>query len=138
MMRDVKGFLGVYPHDALARLPTPVPGNSLIMNLAVSSKPGTHWVPFYFTPNESLYLDSFGVPPDDRSLDYLERAGKEIVYNDEQLQEDDSEECGYFAMAMIRCLASGMSMGQTLELFKSQPSLYNERLVKQISADGKK
>jgi hypothetical protein len=133
MMKDVKGFLGVYPHDKLVKLPNPVPGNSLIMNLEVSTKPGTHWVPFYFQADQSLYIDSFGVPPDDRSLAYLERAGNPIVYNDEQLQEDTSEECGYFSMAIIRCLAGGKSLAQTLKLFQSHPSMYNERLVKEIS-----
>jgi hypothetical protein len=139
-MRDVKGFLGCYAHNQLASLGNPIRGQSLIMNLENIGQSGSHWVAMYFGdhPGGPLcgaaeYFDSFGLAPDDRSMTYLGKYGKNIMYNREKLQLDSSQECGYYSMSFIRCRVSGLTMLQSINEFRNYPGTYNEKLALELS-----
>jgi len=129
MMKDVDGFLGVYAHNEVDSLKAPKMGDSLIMNLDDSNEAGSHWVAFYFSPRSACYFDSFGVPPDDRSLKYLRKYNKLVAYSQLQLQEDCSEECGWYCMSFIRLMAEGNTFRETIETFRDHPGQYNEQLA---------
>jgi hypothetical protein len=124
-MKGVPGFLGVYAHDQVGDV-VPKEGDSLIMNLDTIHQGGSHWVAMYFG-DYAYYFDSFGVPPDDRSLDCLDKYDKDIRFSEEQIQEDCSQECGYYSMAFIRAMNSGMTFQEFLREFTSLPSEKNEK-----------
>ena len=133
-MEDVPGFLGVFPHDEISTI-IPKEGDSLIINLENHTLPGSHWIPFYFSSTDAIYCDSYGVPPDDRSFKLLGKYGKDIQYSEKQIQEDCSTECGYYSMAIIRMLQSGMTLEEALAEFTPEPSQKNEELVLDITED---
>jgi hypothetical protein len=126
LMSSEKGFLGCAAHNQLVGLGVPKTGGSVVMNLENSNQPGSHWVSFYFGPGTAEYFDSFGLPPDGRSFDYLNKSGKKVMWNNEKLQLNNSDECGYYAMDYIRGRNSGKSMSQVLNQFHGIPGSYNE------------
>ena len=71
-----------------------------IINLDNSNGNGTHWTALYFHPLNSYYCDSFGfVPP----LEVEEKI-KPYHYNDADIQDFNSEACGYYCLAFIKFL----------------------------------
>ena len=58
-----KKFEGVFAEDLLPRSMNIYPCG-YIVNTDPSSKPGKHWVAFYFTrPEQGEFFDSYGHPP---------------------------------------------------------------------------
>ena len=131
-MKDVEGFLGCFAHNEVGDI-DPKEGQSLIMNLDTISQGGSHWVAMFFSPDFAVYFDSFGVPPDNRSLDCLEKYDKPVQFSEEQIQEDQSEECGYYSMAFVRAMKSGMTLQEFLREFSSVPDGHNEREAIRLS-----
>ncbi len=74
----------------------PEENESAIVNLDVSSGPGTHWVCYYKKGSLVDYYDSFAYSPPIEIMNYLK--GCEIWYNYEGNQIFDSVYCGH------RCL----------------------------------
>ena len=71
-----------------------------IINLDTSNNNGTHWTALYYHPLNSYYCDSFGfVPP----LEVEEKI-KPYLYNDSDIQDFNSEACGYYCLAFIKFL----------------------------------
>lgn len=71
-----------------------------IINLDTSNNNGTHWTALYFHPLKSYYCDSFGfVPPLE-----VEQKIKPYLYNNEDIQDFNSEACGYYCLAFIKFL----------------------------------
>lgn len=73
---------------------------------------GTHWIAVdNRSPNDVIMFDPFGMPPDDRILAWMKTARSEgktrlgmrksIVYNTEQVQDADSECCGWFCLYLL-------------------------------------
>ena len=92
-----------------------------IINLDDSDGNGTHWTALYFNDNalNSCYFDSYGfVPP----LEVEEKI-KPYVYNDADIQDFNSEACGYYALAFIKFLYDKsnkeVAFRQFLQLFKN-------------------
>jgi len=105
---------------------------SAILNLDKPTGPGTHWVSvFYDKSNPSVYyIDPFGLPGPDKLNAYLTtQTKKPVEYLDEQLQEDESDECGYYALEFLRGLNAGVKFSQLLKKFTPYPSEHNEELV---------
>jgi hypothetical protein len=71
-----------------------------IINLDTSNNNGTHWTALFFHPLQSYYCDSFGfVPPLE-----VEQRIKPYLYNDKDMQDFNSEACGYYCLAFIKFL----------------------------------
>lgn len=71
-----------------------------IINLDDSNGNGTHWTALYHHPLNSYYCDSFGfVPPLE-----VEKKIKPYHYNDADIQDFNSEACGYYCLAFIKFL----------------------------------
>jgi len=71
-----------------------------IINLNNSNQDGSHWTVVCFTPLISYYFDSFGfVPPLE-----LDEIIKPYKYNDKDIQDLNSEACGYYCIAFIKFL----------------------------------
>lgn len=117
-------FLGVFPRD---RIPHTNPGDFYVANLDTTGRPGTHWVAALQRPKELLYFDSYGlVPPTEAA----ERAGGDrIVYNNAQLQADDSVVCGWMCIYILCQLCAGRSYIDVITDFYPGPSKDNEEAI---------
>ena len=102
ILKDVNNFAGVYSKD---RLPPIKNGYWYIMNMQDSVDkngkplPGTHWVSFITKYNVLYYFDPFGIicPVEILKVD----PNDTIVYNTEQMQDEQSTCCGFFSIALI-------------------------------------
>jgi hypothetical protein len=117
---------------------------SYYINMEDSDKGnGTHWVMFKILPhpfNRALYFDSFGTfAPKD--VDEFLHHYKPYVRNDRQIQNLNSEYCGYFCLATDKYFTDHYDKSMDLEEnFNKYLSLYsdntktNDKIVKQYLA----
>ena len=106
-----------------------------IINLDSSNNPGTHWTSLYFHPLNSYYFDSFGfVPPLE-----VEQKIKPYIYNDADIQDFNSEACGYYALAFIKFLNDKtnkeIAFKEFLNLFKNNKKENDTILKKYLNLD---
>lgn len=119
----------MFAHDKLPTDKNKI-GDFGIINLDDSDGPGTHWVGYYIHIDNPLYFDSFGLSPDDRTIKFL-RGSNPILYNDSQLQDFDSDRCGWFVAKWLVSMLGGISFYDSLyDKFVQIPSPSNEKLVK--------
>ena len=101
-------FQGVFAAD---RIPTRIESyhSAFIANTDPASKPGAHWVAFYFpSDNRGEFFDSYGHPPAfyHRSFEnVLKNNGRSWTYNRECLQGMSSQVCGQYCLYYLlnRC-----------------------------------
>ena len=91
-----------------------------IINLDNSKGKGTHWCCLFYYPLHSCYNDSFGfVPPVE-----IEKKIKPFTYNDRDIQDFNSDACGYYALAFIKFLHNKQNkkeaFKQFLQMFKNK------------------
>ena len=73
-----------------------------IINLDKSTGTGTHWTCLYNHPLKSYYFDSFGfVPPEE-----IEEVIMPYDNNNKDIQDYNSDACGYYCIAFIKFLNS--------------------------------
>jgi len=98
---------------------------------------GTHWVCVYNDPKSKdvEYFDSFGLRPADRIVEYMDTAGKGIVYKDVDIQSIDSIMCGYYCCYYIIQRYKGRKPLDIILEFDQKPSCYNENIIKQIACN---
>ena len=106
-----------------------------IINLDSSDNNGTHWTSLYFHPLNSCYFDSYGfVPPLE-----VEQKIKPYIYNDADIQDFNSEACGYYALAFIKFLHDKtdkeIAFRQFLQLFKDNKKENDNILRKYLNLD---
>lgn len=139
-LKDEKGFRGVFTSDGLPKKIRKFENG--VINLDVSTGPGTHWVCYYNDPQYDFveYFDPFGeyVYKDIRLnptiipksiYKYLSTSGKDIVYNSSFLQNPISNRCGYYCMTYIVERNKGQSPIDVLYSFTQEPSDLNEDKV---------
>jgi len=140
-MKNVKGFRGVFTSDLLPKRIKKFENG--IINLDISTGPGTHWVCYYNDPTHNFieYFDPFGeynyknielkkehIP--DNIKTFLGTSNKKyIAYNTSFLQKPTSVKCGLFCMKYITERNKGRSIISTLYSFTQDPSDYNENLI---------
>lgn len=81
----------------------PRKNESAIINLDLTTGPGTHWVAYKKENNEVQYFDSFGnlKPPPELSK-YLNKKGNcNIFYNHERYQKYNSFNCGHLCLKFL-------------------------------------
>ena len=105
-----------------------------IINLDTSNNEGTHWTVCYAHPLKSYYFDSYGfLPPLE-----LERKIKPFLYNDKDIQDWNSEACGWFCIAFIKFLYDKsdkeMAFKEFLKLF-SNNTKENDKKLKEYLKD---
>lgn len=105
-----------------------------VVNLDTSDNEGTHWTVVYSFPLKSVYFDSFGfVPPLE-----LEEKIKPYVYNDKDIQDWNSDACGWYAIAFIKFLHDKIdkeiAFKEFLRLFKSNTK-ENDKVLKEYLKD---
>lgn len=106
-----------------------------IINLDNSNGNGTHWTVCYYYPLQSYYFDSYGfVPPLE-----VEQKIKPYLYNDADIQDFNSEACGYYALAFIKFLYDKtnkeVAFKEFLRLFKNNTKENDNILQKYLKLD---
>jgi hypothetical protein len=96
-------FKGVYSKDELPRLGD---NQCAIVNLADSDKPGTHWVATGIKHNQPWYFDSFGLGVPKNVAKQLGAHAGAIVHTPVQIQSNNSNRCGDFALAACQTVAT--------------------------------
>lgn len=72
-----------------------------IVNLDVSSGPGTHWVAYKKRGNRVSYFDSFGnLGPPAELIKYFDK-NVTITYNYDALQRFDQTNCGHLCVKFL-------------------------------------
>ena len=104
-----------------------------IINLDNSN--GTHWTSLFYHPLNSYYFDSYGfVPPLE-----VEQKIRPYIYNDADIQDFNSEACGYYALAFIKFLNDKtnkeVAFKEFLRLFKSNTKENDKILKKYLNLD---
>ena len=106
-----------------------------IINLDNSNGNGTHWTSLFYHPLNSYYFDSYGfVPPLE-----VEQKIRPYIYNDADIQDFNSEACGYYALAFIKFLNDKankeVAFKEFLRLFKSNTKENDNILKKYLNLD---
>jgi hypothetical protein len=99
-----KSFLGVFARDELPvikRFPA-----CFVVNTDVRSRPGQHWLAFYFDQREQcFFFDSYGMPPSFYRLEsYIKRTTKNWTWNARRLQ-GLSQYCGFYSILFLLFIA---------------------------------
>ena len=106
-----------------------------IINLDDSNGNGTHWTSLFYHPLNSYYFDSYGfVPPLE-----VEKKIRPYIYNDADIQDFNSEACGYYALAFIKFLHDKTNketaFKEFLNLFKNNKKENDDILKKYLNLD---
>lgn len=87
-----------------------------IINLGDEQIGGTHWT-LWFVPKDrsgvTYYFDSFGAPPEDHIVELSKRKGKDIIYNNKQIQGYSEQHCGIWALLMAKTLFDAKKQDRT-------------------------
>jgi hypothetical protein len=101
ILKKEPGFRGVFSRDML---PKQIKKRECgIVNLDTVGGKGTHWVCYFNIPTEKYveYFDSFGLPPPEEVEKYLAASRKPIIYSTSEVQNKDTELCGYYCIEYI-------------------------------------
>lgn len=114
-------FYGVYPQERLppvVRLPF-----SFVCNTDESSRPGEHWVAFFFDEGGyGSYYDPLGLPPLYQEWeDYLDVGSHSGIwtFTNKLIQNPIGAACGYHTIFYILCRCRGWSSQSIMNLFTS-------------------
>jgi hypothetical protein len=132
MLENVANFKGTFMSDTL---PTKIETNSsYVVNLDKNINQGTHWVAIYNDPKNDYveYFDSYGMPPNTDTEEFLHSSDKSVKFNTSALQHLLSKSCGYFAAWYIMERSKGKSQYDVLYSMDQSNALINEMVIKKI------
>lgn len=104
----------IYASDVLPTFVQSYP-SAYICNTDPSSKPGQHWVAFWFTNSRELeFYDSLGQSPEfynSHFVRFIENNTETCVYNNVSVQRKHSDKCGYHVLyfLLVKCRGFNMS-----------------------------
>ena len=115
-----RNFSEVYAADELPKSLDTFPCG-FIANTDPSTKPGTHWVAFYFSSHEKgEFFDSYGYSP--KQYKFF-KFYKPEIWNDRKLQSSFSEVCGQYCIFYLYHKSRGYSMSKIVNMFTDNTSL---------------
>ena len=127
-----KKFLGVFPIDLLPleKMKRPC---SIICNTDTSDKGGTHWIAIFIPKIGKIeYFDSFGLKPLNQEIyKFFDFNGVNYVYNNKQIQSNESNTCGKFCVLFILFRSRNLNYRDFLNLFTND-KIYNEKFVENL------
>ena len=113
--KDLQLKVKVVMHNELLKIPKTT--KYVIMNLDSSKNAGTHWVAIFNTPDYKLYFSSFGDPPSDNVIKFMNKTTTKTTvreYSDFLIQEFDTEYCGQISLFVLMCLNKGISADEVV------------------------
>ena len=119
-------FRGVVSYDELWGCESK-PGY-YVVNLDVSSGPGTHWICLNLNKTRTEYFDSLGNPPK-KIEPFLSNLKCDYIYNIKQLQSNQSDVCGDYSILFCFLRTRGYTFEQILNAF-SENLVENDSLVR--------
>ena len=125
-------FVGVFPRD---KLPSKVPyPSALIVNTHPMGSPGEHWLAMFFNKAKNCeFFDSFGFTAKDYGFEkYIESLSREYKNNVFQMQDIDSNACGYYSIYFILLKSRGFSLEDINNLFSKTNFKINDYLISHI------
>ena len=131
MLKSIKHIQRTLTTEELV-VQSPLKSECRVVNIGSLDGGGTHWICYWLDDGKAYIFDSFGLPPDDRLVTYLNRSKPNkpnIYYNDSQLQSVSSIKCGYFCVHLLRHLAKGISPYDVIYQFTQHPSEWNENII---------
>ena len=130
----VKYFVGVFPQDALLRNKFVTPA-CFIVNLDVSSQPGSHWIAIYLDNSNVEVFDSLGLDPTTWSrkptilLNFIrEKSRTRKLRISRKIQPVSSNFCGVFCLFFL-ILRSILSYRKICDFFSPDLKLNEKRLL---------
>jgi len=120
---------GVYSKDQLPK----ITNGFYVVNLQNHDEGnGTHWTCFLKKGDKVFYMDSFGSPA---PIEVEKRIG-EYYFNDKQIQNLNSEACGYYCIAFIQYMdkidnPTKRDFEKFTDIFKTN-STHNDVILKNI------
>ena len=113
-------FHGVYSLDTLQEIE--VKPKLIICNTDPSTKPGKHWVLFYFNKNNVEFFDSLGKGIENYGNEFIRFVRKfanTLSQNKLRVQAPNTDSCGHFCLyySYLRC--QGKSMDSIIIKMKS-------------------
>lgn len=121
-------FLGAFARNELPKLRYPC---CFILNTDPRTKPGAHWIAFYYTRDRFCYFfDSYGNSPAKfRLKSFIEKTSNKWTFNDIQIQ-GYSEFCGYYCLLYLLYLSRDNEAGFFKNLTSSQ--IQNDVIIKNL------
>lgn len=92
-------FQGVYSSDNIPLNLLTLDKFIIVCNLSKQKEKGTHFVTIVAHPNETLYIDSIGLPcTNEQICNFLFQRGRPLIYNSRTVQHPLSVFCGYYCI----------------------------------------
>lgn len=139
IIKDIPGFLGVYPCDLLPRDVTArTLHTGLIINTDPHNMPGQHWVAVYLDKGKGEFFDSFGREPQREIQQLLERccpAG--WAYSPHSIQSMVSSVCGNYCLMFLIFRLLNLTYPDFISIFSRDVNL-NDFIVKYLTTKAKK
>ena len=108
VLENTPHFLGVYPQDFLLTFSPDTYPIKLLLNLDVSSQPGTHWLSLCITETHLEIFDSFGLDPKTWNrkpvilLKFIEKLSQSRnVLISPRFQSNNSNLCGFYSILFL-------------------------------------
>lgn len=125
--KNDKLFGGVYSRDDL---PNKIERKSYIINMDSVNGNGTHWICVSNLPhNMIVYFDPFGCPPPEEVLTFMRIAKKPMYYSDVDIQDINSDACGWFCIYVIKQLEKGRHFLDILLNDFKKNTFTNEKII---------
>lgn len=107
-----------------------------ILNIQPRNMTGQHWTALYrrITPDnksQCIFFDSYGSSPMKEVVDTCRRLKIPLSYSNNMYQHFESENCGFFAVAFLLCMAKGLPFKSFGNLFSDKEER-NDRIVKRL------
>ena len=77
-----------------------------IINLDDYPNSGTHWIALNIRNKNHCYADSYGIPPPQKLSNLIYKKYNHIVYNANQIQDNNSLKCGYFCIVFLHFVSN--------------------------------
>lgn len=85
---------------------TKLTNGNYIINLDNYPNKGTHWVALNVRNKNHCYFDSYGTPPPNKLTKLIKNKYKYVVYNGNQIQDNESLKCGYFCIVFLHFVSN--------------------------------
>jgi hypothetical protein len=127
-----KTFQGIFPSDGLPK--KIIKPATVIANTDPSSKPGQHWVAFYFPKRGNAeYFDSSGQFPCNKKFEiFLKKNSASFKFNKKRLQGSLSSTCGHYCAVYLLSRCKGKTMDKFLTKFSETDLIDNDLKIAKL------